>query len=516
MTEHPVIWRERALERLESRRYDLLVIGAGIVGAGIAAEAAARGLDVALVDRRDFAGATSGASSKLIHGGLRYLRMGDLRTVRQAHHERRALMQLVAPHLVRRLLFLVPVYRHGPYRLPTLQAGLVLYATLARASLNRPLSPARAAALVPALRLEGLRSCGVYADAETHDGRLCLANVRAAADAGATVLNYAEVVGLQTLAGRVAGADIVADGMAHVVRARAVVNASGPWIDSLRTLEDPRAGTSIRLSKGVHVLLRLDRPWSAALTVFHDRERVTFALPWQGMLLLGTTDSPHAGEPDELEASEADIDQVLREAAVGVEPGLLERQAIRSVFAGLRALPLGAGGTVSARREVVLKRGRLGMISIAGGKLTTYRQIALAALRALAPELGLRDLSDTPRPLPGAVEPAAASAELLRLHPRLEPSTSVQLTHLYGSLAADVLAPAEEEPGLLEPLHPDGPDLLAQARYAVREEWATSIEDVLMRRTSVGARALATMEVRDSVGRLIDRERRLEEQAAGR
>ena len=174
---------------------------------------------------------------------------------------------------------------------------------------------------------------------------MCLANVRAAAEAGATVLNYAEVRELQTVRGRVSGADVSVDGTAVSVSARAVVNATGPWVDAVRRLEDPSAAPSVRLSKGAHVLLDLDEPWPAALTIPHDKVRVSFALPWQGMLLLGTTDALHDGEPEAVDVTEADIGQILTEAAVAVTPDLLRREAVRSTFAGLRVLPLGDGST---------------------------------------------------------------------------------------------------------------------------------------------------------------------------
>src|SRR5438067_8292594 len=198
--------RDLALDELGRRDFDLLVIGGGIIGSGIAAEAARAGLSVALVERGDFGGATSSASSKLIHGGLRYLRLGDVRLVREAHKERRALLSVVAPHLVRRIPFLLPLYRGGPYRPATVQAGIWLYSTLARERLGGFVRPARAVRSVPDLRLEGLRGCGVYSDAYTHDSRLCLANVRAAAEAGAAVLNYAAVAALRIEGGRVTGA----------------------------------------------------------------------------------------------------------------------------------------------------------------------------------------------------------------------------------------------------------------------------------------------------------------------
>src|SRR5207253_6525962 len=229
--------RVDAVEQLASRRLDLLVVGGGIVGAGIAEAATAHGLAVALVDKGDFGGATSSASSKLIHGGLRYLRLGDVGLVREAHHERRLLMSVVAPHLVRRLPFLFPLYEDGPYRPWFVQSGILVYSTIARARLNGLVSVERAKKMVPPLRDGRLRSCALYADAWTNDGRLTLANVRAAAERGATVLNYAELVELRGWD----GADVVADGATIAVRARSVVNAAGPWVDHVRRLEDESA-----------------------------------------------------------------------------------------------------------------------------------------------------------------------------------------------------------------------------------------------------------------------------------
>jgi glycerol-3-phosphate dehydrogenase len=487
--------RQAAIERLGRRTFDLLVIGGGIVGAGIAAEAARAGLAVALVDRCDFGAGTSSASSKLIHGGLRYLRLGDVRLVREAHHERRLLMQVVAPHLVRRLPFLLPLYSNGPYGRMTIQAGLVLYSALARARLQRLLPPEQAREHVPSVRLDGLRSCGLYADAVTHDGRLCLANVRAATEAGATVLNYAEVRELRTVHGRVAGAEVLVDGTAVSVSARTVVNATGPWVDAVRRLEDPSAAPSVRLSKGAHLLLSLDQPWAAALTIPHDKVRVSFALPWQGMLLLGTTDTLHDGEPGAVEATDADVEQILAEAAIAITTDLLRREAVRSTFAGLRVLPTGDGSTTSARRETVYLRGPSGMLSVAGGKLTTYRRIALAALSTLRADLGLHRLDRRPFPLPGAIDPDEGVRRLARRWPDLEPAVCAHLVHLYGSLAEEVLAPAAADPDLLHPIHPEGPDLAVQALYARDVEWACRPEDVLRRRTTLALRGLADEDV---------------------
>lgn len=490
--------RARALQELEQRAFDLLVIGGGIIGAGIAAHAARAGLAVALVDRGDFGAGTSSSSSKLIHGGLRYLRLGDLGLVREAHQERRILMRVVAPHLVRRLPFLLPLYRGGPYRPFVVQTGIVLYQTLARARLNGLVDVERARRMVPDLRDRDLRACGLYADAWTHDSRLCLANVRGAAEAGATVLNYAEVVALRLERGRVAGADVNADGETVAVRARAVVNAAGPWVDRVRRLEDPGAGASVRLSKGVHVLLDQQRDWSAALTIPHDRVRVSFAVPWEGMLLLGTTDTPYDGEPDEVSSDEGDVAEILHEASVAVDPGALGRDRVRATFAGLRVLPGGEGSTASARRETVFTRGAAGMLSVAGGKLTTYRRIALQALELLRPELGLHRLDHRPWPLPGA-----AGLDRVVFPPALPPPVRSHLLHLYGSLAEELLAPAGEDESLLEPLAPGAPEIAAQALYATTHEWARTPDDVLRRRTTLalrGAGAAAETRVQELLG----------------
>ena len=458
--------RVASIEQLAARRFDLLVIGGGIIGAGIAEAATAHGLDVALVERGDFAGATSSASSKLVHGGLRYLQMGDVRLVREAHQERRYLMSVVAPHLVERLPFLFPLYRGGPHRPWVVRTGVLLYSALARAKLNGRVSTKRALRLVPQLRTEGLHSSALYADARTNDGRLTIANVRGAADRNAVVLNYAEVTAV-----RDDGADVLVDGQTVRVAARLVVNATGPWLDKIRRLEDESAAPSVRLSKGVHLIVDGGEGWSAAVTIPHDKVRVSFAIPWEGKLLLGTTDTLHEGEPEDGRVTDEDVRTILEEAGEAVR----DLGPVRASFWGLRVLPGGPGATANARRETVYTRGPSGMLSVAGGKLTTYRRIALDALE----QLGVRDLDRRPRPLPGATGLAQIPWPM-----ELDPATRGHLLHLYGSLAPEVLTPALEDPSLLELLVPGRPDLRAQELYAREREWARTDEDVLRRRTT--------------------------------
>jgi glycerol-3-phosphate dehydrogenase len=319
------------------------------------------------------------------------------------------------------------------------------------------------------------------------------------------VLNGAEVVALRMTAGHVTGAEVSVDGDVVGVEARVVVNAAGPWIDHVRRLEDPGAGTSVVLTKGVHALVPGEGDWTAALTIPQDGVRVTFAVPWYGMLLLGTTDSVHEGDPSDVAVEPGDVEQILDEAAVALPRRLLAADRVRATYAGLRVLPAGKGEPVSARRETVITQGRGGMLSVAGGKLTTYRRIALGALEMLRSHLGLHGLDVRPWPLPGVGDLGSVGLPV-----DLEPTVRTHLLHLYGSLAADVVAPAIDDRALLEPLHPDGPDIAAQALYAATHEWARSAEDVTRRRTTLFYRGLADERVVSRVEELMERASRLE------
>ena len=338
--------RATQLERLRSRRFDLLVVGGGIIGAGVAELAARHGFAVALVERDDFASGTSSASSKLVHGGLRYLRMGHFGLVREALDEVRALSDVVAPHLVRPLRFVLPVYRGGPYGRIPIRGALWSYAGLTGAisERGRMIAPDAAVELVPSLRRDGLRAAGLYPDAQTDDARLTLANVQSAAAAGAVVLNRAELAGLE----RGLTAEVAVDGEVVEVTARAVVNATGAWIDAVRRLEDPAAGTSVTLSKGSHLVLERTAEWDAAVTIPVEAARVVFAIPWEGTLLAGTTDAPFDGDPREAVPTDAEERQILDEVGAVVD---LSAADVRSCFAGVRVLPAGAADTLRAPRR---------------------------------------------------------------------------------------------------------------------------------------------------------------------
>ncbi|MDT0379227.1 glycerol-3-phosphate dehydrogenase/oxidase [Streptomyces sp. DSM 42041] len=514
--------RAETRELLDRGTYDLLVIGGGILGTSVAWHAAQSGLRVAMVDAGDFAGATSSASSKLVHGGLRYLQTGAVRLVAENHHERRVLAKDVAPHLVNPLTFHLPVYRGGPHGAAKLGAGVFAYSALSAFGdgVGRVISPAKAAAANPGLRTENLKAVAVYSDHQMNDSRVAVMTVRAAVESGAVTLNHAEVTGLRSAGGRVTGAELRdrLDGTEFGVDARLVLNATGPWVDHVRRMEDPGAAPSIRLSKGAHLVLRRRSPWRAALATPIDRYRITFALPWEDQLLLGTTDEAYEGDPADVSATEADIAQILDEASLSVRREHLSRDLMTYAFAGLRVLPGGPGGVESAKRETVVSEGRGGMLSVAGGKWTTYRHIGRAVMNKLAalPSVGgTAGAAGVPvpvsslvrrTPLPGIANPDAVAHRLLadgRAGAGMDPATARQLATHYGSLAFDVARLVDEDAALGERIHPDGPEIWAQVVYARDREWAQTVDDVLRRRTTLTVRGLDTEPVRDRVAALL-------------
>lgn len=480
--------RAETFERLDRADLDLLVIGAGIVGARIAYEAAQSGLDVALVDSGDFGGGTSSASSKLVHGGFRYLPMGDVGLIRQSQRERQLLLEVIAPNLVRRMPFLLPAYRGASKGPATLAAGLALYRALAgRGGRVNLLNAEAALEQVPPLKSGGLRMCGVFEEAETIDSRLVLATVKAAARSGALVLNHAKVTGLDLRHNRGGAVMIDAgpDGRLDL-RARHVINAAGPWVDHVRRLDDPGAEPLVRLSKGVHLLLPIEGDWKAGVALPLPGGRVALGIPWQGMLMLGTTDTLFDGDPSRVEVTQADVSAVLEEASGFLDPELLRPDRIRCQIAGLRALPIADGDTATARRGHLVHTGRNGLISVAGGKLTTHRLIAVDALRRV-PDHRLEVLAPCCSQLPGT-----GWSPQFETFNRVAPETADHLERLYGDEAVHVLDIGARIPGGFARMHPGGPDIWAQAAYAVESEWACGVEDIARRRTTLSVRGLLT------------------------
>lgn len=495
--------RAETWDRLAESNFDLLVIGAGIVGSRVAYEAAGAGLKVALVDAGDFGGATSSGSSKLIHGGFRYLPMGDIALVWESQRERKALLERVAPRLVRRMPMVLAAYRGGPKGPAMASAGVLAYGALCGFSgTGVALMGARGAQrLVPSLRTDGLTVCGLFDEGQTNDSRLVLATVAAAVELGVVAVNHARVIALDRADGRVARAVIQGqggdgDGVVQVGFTH-VINAAGPWVDEIRRLEDPNCAPMARLSKGVHLLLEPESEWQAGLAVPVEDGRVAMAIPWQGMLMLGTTDTDYEGDPADCAVTATDTEQVLAEASVALPANTLRAEAVRFSFAGLRVLPMGEGSTANAHREHMFRTGRHGMLSIAGGKLTTHRRIALDVLHRLQePRTSALRLVDTPlaRTGRGSFEPIDCD---------IDPDVARHVAGIYGSDSTAVLGQRWLHSNALERIHPRGPDVWAQAYHAVDREWATTVEDVVRRRTTVAVRGLASSAVRAEVARVL-------------
>jgi glycerol-3-phosphate dehydrogenase len=484
--------RERAVRTLRSQRFDALIIGGGINGAAVARDAALRGLRVALVERDDFASGTSSRSSRLIHGGLRYLEHGYLHLVFESSRERRLLLRL-APHLVRPLAFTWPVYRGARVPVWKLVAGMMLYDALA---LFRNVAPHRrlrrddVLAREPALRREGLEGGTTYYDAATDDARLTLANALGAGEAGAVVLNHAAVTSVEARPGGfVIDVNDSIGGRRFTARARVVVNATGPWTDTIQQLVDPAASSTVRGTKGVHIAVPRTRVGNRnALTILSPVDgRVMFILPGGSNTIIGTTDTPTDASPDDVRASEADIEYLLRSVNEFFPAARLGRGDVVAAWAGIRPL-IAVGytnGAASASREHALSWSPSGMLSITGGKLTTYRSVASEAVDQIQVRLGgSASRSRTSElPLPGgdlrSLDDAIGAAYAV-VH---DSSIAVRLVLAFGSSWRAVWDRGARDPALRVPIVEGFPYLIAEIAHSVEREHAVTLGDLLIRRT---------------------------------
>jgi glycerol-3-phosphate dehydrogenase len=499
--------RRHNLERMAREQFDILVVGGGITGAGVAACAARRGYTVALVERGDFAGGTSSKSSKLVHGGLRYLATGHLSLVAQACRERRALRGL-APHLVWPLPFLLPVYAGGRSRWQ-IQAAMWLYDALAAFGNVRrhQIWPAsRALAHQPALKPDGLLRAACYYDCGVDDARLTLATLLDAHRAGAALVNYAEVVGVLRARGRIAGAQVrdTLNGVALETHARAVVSAVGPWTDALLGRAGAACRPWLRPTKGAHIVVPLRRaPARSAIAFTSPRDgRDMFLVPWNEHAIVGTTDTDYAGSPDGVAASADDVAEILEAAGHALPAlGLTERDIV-SAYAGVRPL-IGEAGVSGVRnsREHRVEEPAPGLVAVAGGKLTTYRAMAREVVDLVARVLSCQPgAAPAPRGVrcPAAL-PGGDAGDWERYYEQqraaigsasgLGPEVACALLRAYGTAARGVLALLDARPELAERIVPDLPAIRAQVVYAVRQEMALTLADVLDRRTHVLALA---------------------------
>lgn len=475
--------------------FDVLVIGGGITGAGIAREAALHGLSTALVEARDFGEGTSSRSSRLIHGGLRYLEQGRLHLVRESLRERSILLRL-APHLVRPLPFILPVFEGDRVPRWKITAGLALYDILAAGSNVRRHRTLGKRALLdqePLIRERGLTGGALYFDAQCDDARLVVATVRAAADRGAVVANHTRVTSLIPTVAGIRGAYLRDEltGEEGEVRARLVVNATGPWSDFLRRMEDPKALPLLRATKGVHVLVPRARVGNRHGIIFTSRVdgRVMFVLPWgDAWTYIGTTDTDAHLGPDNLAVDPEDAVYLLRSANSLFPTARLGPQDVVASWAGLRPLlaadPAAPASAISREHRIV--RGPAGLYTIAGGKLTTWRRMAVQMTDVLVKALGhhrsgKKSESET-TPLPGGETGALDTFRVAGVEAGLPEATVDHLVGHFGAETPAIYKLCRERPELAERLHPDHPAIAAEVVFSLAREFVVKAEDFMARR----------------------------------
>ena len=514
--------RKELLTRLQSgSEFDLLVIGGGATGCGTALDAATRGLDVALVEKADFAQGTSSKSTKLVHGGVRYLEKAVLKLdreqfglVREGLHERGLLLRN-APHLAHPIRLMTPVksWVEASY----IFAGLILYDILAGTlSLGRSKLVSRATAqrLFPQLNLDGYVAAVIYYDGQFNDCRMAVTLARTANAHGAACLNHVEVTQLVKENGKVRGA-VVRDtltGGTWTIRAKSVVNATGPFADAIRRMDSPDARDMLKVSSGIHILLDARHtPEDMSLMIPRTEDgRVLFMIPWQGYVLFGTTDEP-ARVGDDPSPEEKDVDYLLRYASRYLRQPFT-RADVRAVWNGLRPLVFSPdkGSTQELARTHVIDVAASGLVTITGGKWTSYRSMAEHAVDVACTQAGLgRGRSSATRSLRllGSRGHIPDAWEELARREGTDPALARSLVSLYGDEAPRVLALARE-PGLAGRIHPEHPYIGAEVAFAVRHEMAAHVTDVLIRRLPLGllhmdhAREAATAVARIMAGEL--------------
>ncbi|GAB4214092.1 MAG: glycerol-3-phosphate dehydrogenase/oxidase [Sandaracinaceae bacterium] len=491
---------------------DVLVVGGGINGAGIARDAAARGLRVLLCEQNDLAFGTSSRSSKLVHGGLRYLEQYELGLVFESVTERTTLMR-VAPHLVTPLGFLVPIYKGRKPPLSLVRAGILIYEALSRFRSPKPhrtLSPAQAAVDAPGLRLEGLRGVPLYYDCATDDARLTLESAIDAAERGAVIATWARVERFVRGAGGLVRGAVVRDvlgGESREVRAGVVINATGPWTDQTLAMGAP-GQRWLRPTKGVHIVVdRTKLPVEHCVACFHpDDGRYLFVIPWGDRTYVGTTDTDYEGRAEDVAATREDVRYLLRAVAHYFPSREVRPEDVISTWAGLRPL-IDPGDAVSeseVSREEKIETNADGVVTVAGGKLTTYRAMAAQVVDAAVEQLTLRSVLPAKlarartdlEPLPGgAAFPEGGLEQLVRevtaaAEGLIAPESARLLANTYGTRAHAIVDRVRADRSLGAALVPGRPEILAQVDHAIEHELAATLCDIEVRRTQLFFRDL--------------------------
>ena len=504
------------LAGLDGAALDAVVIGGGMAGAGVARDLALRGASVALFEKGDFASGTTSKSSKLIHGGLRYLELFDWRLVRESLREKRTLERL-APHLVRPLPFLVPIYPGSKRGLITVRIGMWLYDLLTPgkvADRYRVMRPVEALSLEPAIRPEDLRGVGYYTDdLLLFPERLCLENVLSAIRHGARAHNYCEVEDIVRSGDGLEGVRVrdLLTGQVSTIRARVVINCAGPWVDRLRELaglatERPRV---VRTTKGIHCLL--PRMTERAIYLSAHDDRMVFVIPWRDFSLVGTTDTDFEGDPDRLWATRDEVTYLLETVAQALPDRRVALDNVAYTYAGVRPLSFEEGRSASkvSREHKVVAEGPGGrFLSVTGTKLTCFRSLAEEIGDRVMQALGRRAPSRTARlSLDGTDEDVSVVEARAYMDVSEEMAASglgrealQVLVDTYGQGYRRVLELAKKLPDGTEPLCPSNPEIVAQLHHAVSDELAVSLQDVLLRRTGIGQSHCQGLDCAESIG----------------
>jgi glycerol-3-phosphate dehydrogenase len=500
--------RTASFDRIEREAFDLAIIGGGITGAGIALDARSRGISVALIEKGDFASGTSSRSSKLIHGGLRYLEQFEFSLVREALRERATLAR-AAPHLSKPLAFLVPVYSEdgrsplGNSKLK-LRAGLWLYDLLAgrkNIARHRWLTREETLRLAPALEPKNLRGGFVYYDCVTDDARLVIEVIKAASQCGAVVANYAQARGFIRTDGRITGVQFEdrLNNRKIELRAKVIVNATGVWSDEVSRLADPNADKRLRPSKGIHVVIPSEKLGARAAVLIPSlgEQRFLFVIPWQGRTVIGTTDTDYTGDLDHPRAESEEIKRILESAARSFPQAAISIEDVISTYAGLRPL---VGGVDKSTKELSRKEeifeAEPGLFSIIGGKLTTYRRMAERVVDLVGQRLERGKAADDTRARQGTTERIHLAGSSLLPQDMEEATraadefgvtvaTARHLIETYGGNYKRLLEITRESDDLKQALTDGLPHIEAEVVYAARYEMAATPDDFLARRTRI-------------------------------
>ncbi len=486
-------WREKILERLGSEEFDIVIIGGGINGAGIARDASLRGLSVALVEKGDFAEGTSSRSSKLVHGGLRYLKNREFRLVREATTERKTLLK-IAGHNVRKLPFLVPIFRWSKEGKFKIWMGLILYDILAfpkNIGWHKMLNKEKVVQKEPLLNTPDLKSGALYYDCQMNDARLCLENIQTAERLGAIILNYCEAKDfVYDENGKIIG--VVAEdrftGKKGRILGRIVINTAGPWADQVRGLSGEKV-KRLRTTKGIHLIVPKILNDHAVILFLKDG-RAVFLIPWYQYTLIGTTDTDFEGSPDEVSVTLEDVDYLLENIKDVFPKFDISHDQIISAYAGLRPLVREEGKSESeVSREHKIFEDPDGLISLIGGKYTTYRTMAKEIVDLAVKKLGLKDKMfscDTDKfPLKGGEFTSLEDLQReIRRLTKLDDDLYIDhLTRTYGSEAMRIIAFARHYGLEFEPIKEGLPFLWPEIDWAIKEEYACRLADIMWRRT---------------------------------